>query len=130
MLGPALEAADPADKSTWGTFPLVPKTAILTTGVRSIAWRVAQRKADGTVLFEPVTVALGPRLEDEAGNDRYVVRAGLQAGEEIATSGLFLIDAQAQLAGSPSLLFPDGALSGAGGPAAAPAPGPSAVHQH
>ncbi len=134
VLGPALEAADPADKSTWGTFPLVPKTAILATGVRSVAWRVAQRKADGTVLFEPVTVALGPRLEDEAGNDRYVVRAGLQAGDEIATAGLFLIDAQAQLAGSPSLLFPDGALSGAAGPAtgpaAAPAAGPSPVHQH
>lgn len=138
VLGPALEAADPADTSTWGKFPLVPKTAILSTGVRSIAWRVAHRASDGTVQFEPVTVALGPRLEDESGNDRYVVRAGLQAGDEIATSGLFLIDAQAQLAGSPSLLFPDGALSGASGPAPGPAPGPTsspaagpaAVHQH
>ncbi len=110
VLGPDLEAADPADKTTWGTFPLVPKTAILSTGVRSVAWRVAERKTDGTVQFEPVTVALGPRLEDEAGNDRFVVRAGLKAGDEVATQGLFLIDAQAQLAGSPSLLFPDGAM--------------------
>ncbi len=123
VLGPDLEAADPADKTTWGTFPLVPKTAILSTGVRSVAWRVAQRKADGTVLFEPVTVALGPRLEDESGNDRYVVRAGLVAGDEVATKGLFLIDAQAQLAGSPSLLFPDGALS-EGGTATIPASAP------
>jgi Cu(I)/Ag(I) efflux system membrane fusion protein len=58
-----------------------------------------------------VTVALGPRLEDEAGNDRYVIRAGLQPGDEVATQALFLIDSQAQLAGSASLLFPDGSVN-------------------
>ena len=121
VLGPDLEPADPADKSTWGSFPLVPKSAILSTGVRSVVWRVAERKADGTARFVPVSVALGPRLEDPDGNDRYVVRAGLAAGDEVATQGLFLIDAQAQLAGSPSLLFPDGA---AGATSAA------AVHGH
>jgi Cu(I)/Ag(I) efflux system membrane fusion protein len=111
VLGPNLNPADPADRSTWGSFPLVPKTAILSTGVRHVAWRVAGRKADGSVQFEPVTVALGPRLEDEGGNDRYVIRAGLKAGDEVATQGLFLIDSQAQLAGSTSLLFPDGAVT-------------------
>ena len=128
VLGPDLRPADPLDRSTWGSFPLVPKTAILATGVRSVAWRVKQRAASGALQFEPVSVALGPRLEAEDGDDRYVVRAGLRAGDEIATQALFLIDSQAQLAGSASLLFPDGALGAAATPAAAPAPAPA--HQH
>lgn len=111
VLGADLTPADPTDQSTWGSFPQVPKTAILSTGVRHIAWRVKSRKTDGSVQFEPVTVALGPRLEDEAGNDRYVIRAGLRPGDEVATQALFLIDSQAQLAGSASLLFPDGSVN-------------------
>jgi Cu(I)/Ag(I) efflux system membrane fusion protein len=111
VLGADLTPADPTDQSTWGSFPQVPKTAILSTGVRHIAWRVKSRKTDGSVQFEPVTVALGPRLEDEAGNDLYVIRAGLQPGDEVATQALFLIDSQAQLAGSASLLFPDGSVN-------------------
>jgi Cu(I)/Ag(I) efflux system membrane fusion protein len=43
------------------------------------------------------------------------VRAGLRPGDEVATQGLFLIDSQAQLAGTPSLLFPTGAVAPAGG---------------
>jgi Cu(I)/Ag(I) efflux system membrane fusion protein len=43
------------------------------------------------------------------------VRAGLEAGDEVATQGVFLIDSQAQLAGTPSLLFPKGAVAPAGG---------------
>jgi Cu(I)/Ag(I) efflux system membrane fusion protein len=113
VLGADLAPADPVDRTTWGIFPQVPKTAILSTGVRHIAWRVRSRKPDGSVQFEPVTVALGPRLEDEAGNDRYVIRAGLKPGDEVATQALFLIDSQAQLAGSPSLLFPDGSANAA-----------------
>lgn len=111
VLAPDLTAADPADPATWGKFVQIPKTAVLSTGVRHVAWRVKKRTADGSVLFEPVPLALGPRLEDAAGNDRYVIRAGLTAGDEVATQGLFLIDSQAQLAGTASLLFPDGAVN-------------------
>lgn len=113
VLGPDLQPADPVDRSTWGIFPLVPKTAVLSTGVRHIAWRVKSRRPDGSVQFEPVQVALGPRLEGEDGEDRWVIRAGLKAGDEIAAQGLFLIDSQAQLAGTPSLLYPDGAAAAA-----------------
>ena len=130
VLGPDLTPADPMDRSTWGSFPLVPKTAILSTGVRSVAWRVKGRSSTGALQFESVSVALGPRLEDENGNDRYVIRAGLQTGDEIATQALFLIDSQAQLAGSASLLFPDGAMGAATTPAASPAPAPAPAHQH
>lgn len=111
VLGPTLAAADPSRPETWGRFVLVPKTAVLSTGVRHVAWKVAGRQDDGRVRFELAPLALGPRLEDEAGNDLYVVRAGLKAGDEVATQGVFLIDSQAQLAGTASLLFPRGAVA-------------------
>lgn len=116
-LDPDLQPADPDQRETWGTFTLVPRSAVLSTGVRHVAWRVAGAERDAQ-RFELATLALGPRLEDDAGHDRYVVRAGLEPGQQVATQGAFLIDSQAQLVGSPSLLFPDGA--------AAPAP----AHQH
>jgi Cu(I)/Ag(I) efflux system membrane fusion protein len=108
-LGPDGEAADPADEATWGRFPLVPAAAVLSTGVRHVAWRLEATDADGRQHFAPVPLALGQRLEDADGNDRYVVRAGLKAGDRVAAQGAFLIDSQAQLAGTPSLLFPTGA---------------------
>jgi membrane fusion protein, copper/silver efflux system len=118
VLGPDLQAADAAQPESAGTFTLVPKTAVLSTGVRNVAWRVAERQSDGRVRFELAPLALGPRIEDEAGNDVYVVRSGLKPGDEVATQGVFLIDSQAQLAGTPSLLFPVGAVA------------PAAAHQH
>ena len=113
--GPDLEVADATKPETWGKFPLVPKTAVISTGVRNVAWRVAERQRDGRLRFELAPLALGPRLEDESGNDVYVVRAGLKPGDEVAAQGVFLIDSQAQLAGTPSLLFPKGAVAPAGG---------------
>jgi membrane fusion protein, copper/silver efflux system len=110
-----LTPADATQPSEWGKFPLVPKTAILSTGVRNVAWKVVERQPDGRLRFELAAVALGPRIEDEAGNDVFVVRAGLNPGDEVATQGVFLIDSQAQLAGTSSLLFPQGAVAPAGG---------------
>ncbi len=114
-LGPDLQPADPDRPATWGTFTLVPKTAVLSTGVRHVAWKVAERTRDGRIRFELAPLALGPRLEDAAGNDLFVVRAGLAPGDEVATQGAFLIDSQAQLAGTPSLIFPLGATAPAAG---------------
>lgn len=105
-LGPELEAAE-----TPATFTLVPKSAVLSTGVRNVAWRVAGRERDGRIRFELAPLALGPRLESADGDDAYIVRAGLKPGDEVATQGAFLIDSQAQLAGTPSLLFPLGAAA-------------------
>ncbi len=119
-LAPDLGIADPSTPDAWGKFVLVPKTAVLSTGVRNIAWKVAERHRDGRVRFELAALALGPRIEDEHGNDLYIVRAGLKPGDEVATQGAFLIDSQAQLAGTPSLLFPNGAV----------APTPAQGHSH
>jgi membrane fusion protein, copper/silver efflux system len=113
VLGADLQPADAANPAAWGSFPQVPETAVLSTGVRHVAWRVRQRRPDGSAEFEPVSVALGPRLEDPSGVDRYVIRAGLAVGDEVATRGAFLVDSQAQLAGSPSLLFGGGAVRSA-----------------
>lgn len=117
-LDPDLRPADPLNPESWGKFALVPKTAVLSTGVRNVVWRLAERQSDGRMRFEVAPLALGPRIEDENGQDVYVVRAGLKPGDEVATQGAFLIDSQAQLAGTSSLLFPNGAI--------APAP----AHQH
>ena len=110
--------ADANDAATWGQFPIIPASAVLSTGVRSIAWKLEKTEADGRQHFVIAPLALGQRLEDDNGNDRFVVRAGLSAGDQVATQGVFLIDSQAQLAGSPSLLFPLGASAS------------SAQHQH
>jgi Cu(I)/Ag(I) efflux system membrane fusion protein len=106
-----LTAADPDSPESWGKFPLVPKSAVLSTGIRHVAWKVAGREKDGRIRFALAPLALGPRLEDANGNDHFVVRAGLTAGDEVATRGAFLIDSQAQLAGTASLLFPVGAAA-------------------
>lgn len=113
-LAPDLTAADPNDDTTWGHFVQVPKAAVLSTGVRHLVWTVT-RSDSGDWTFAPVAVALGPRLARDDGTDVYVVRAGLTAGTEIVARGAFLVDSQAQLAGSPSLLFPDGAAQPAAG---------------
>lgn len=117
-LGPDLKPADPDDPGTWGRFPLVPKSAVLSTGVRHVAWKVAGRETNGALRFEITPLALGPRIEDEHGNDLYVVRAGLTPGDEVAAQGAFLIDSQAQLAGAASLLNPLGMTA------------PPSSHQH
>ncbi len=110
-LGADLKPADFADRSSWGRFALVPKTAVLSTGVRNVAWKITGREKSGRARFALAPLVLGPRLEDENGNDVYVVRAGLEAGDEVATQGAFLVDSQAQLAGTPSLLYPNGATA-------------------
>ena len=115
VLSPTLTPADPAAKDSWGKFALVPKSAVLSTGVRHLAWRLRPGESKGPHHYDPVPLWLGPRVESADGNDLFVVREGLKAGDQVATQGAFLIDAQAQLAGSPSLLFPLGAGASAAG---------------
>lgn len=80
---------------------VVPKTAVMWTGKRSLVY--IKNNSDAGVSFNMREVTLGPSL-----GDSYIIESGLQEGEEIAVSGTFSIDAAAQLAGKPSMMSPDG----------------------
>ncbi|MFZ2900175.1 MAG: efflux RND transporter periplasmic adaptor subunit [Saprospiraceae bacterium] len=80
---------------------VVPKTAVMWTGERSVVY--LKNTTDAGTSFLMREVQLGPLT-----GDGYVVKSGLQAGEEIAINGTFSIDAAAQLAGKPSMMNPEG----------------------
>lgn len=74
----------------------VPRTALLMAGEHSVVYVETEPGR-----FELRNVTLGPILRDSA-----IVLDGLKPGEQVATSGNFLIDSQMQLAGKPSLIDP------------------------
>jgi Cu(I)/Ag(I) efflux system membrane fusion protein len=76
---------------------IIPKSAVLWTGKRSIVY-VKQPDTDSPV-FTFREVELGPFL-----GDSYVVVSGVSNGEEIVTNGVFSIDASAQLEGKRSMM--------------------------
>ncbi len=76
---------------------VIPKSAILWTGTRSVVYV----KEPGANSFSMREVVLGPAL----GNS-YVVKEGLNAGEEIVTNGTFTVDAAVQLSGKASMMNP------------------------
>lgn len=78
---------------------VVPKTAVMWTGERSVVY-IKSNNTKG-VSFMMRTVTLGAAL-----GDSYIVKEGLEEGEEIAINGTFSIDAAAQLAGKPSMMNP------------------------
>ncbi len=76
---------------------VVPQTAVLWTGKRSIVY---VRQPDTSMpTFQMREVELGPAL-----GGAYVVIKGLSDGEEIVTDGVFSIDASAQLEGKVSMM--------------------------
>ena len=87
--------------ATKGNSLVIPQTAVLWTGTRSIVYVKVPNTAQPTFLLREIT--LGPDL----GNS-FVVLDGLEEGEEIVTNGTFNIDASAQLTGKPSMMNPGG----------------------
>jgi len=83
----------------------IPASAVLSTGTRQLVY--VERKPGEYHLAEP---KLGPRA-----GDYYPVIEGLKAGQRVVTRGNFLIDSQFQIAGNPSLLYPEGLAGGASG---------------
>lgn len=79
---------------------LVPKSAVLWTGERSVVY-IRKPNMDKPT-FEFREVVLGP----QAGN-YYVVKSGVHPGEEVVTNGNFKIDSAAQLSGKASMMNRD-----------------------
>lgn len=76
----------------------IPRTALLWSGKRSIVYvKVPDTEYPS---YEMREITIGPRM-----GDRWLVEAGLEAGEEIVTNGVFAIDAAAQLSGNYSMLM-------------------------
>jgi membrane fusion protein, copper/silver efflux system len=75
---------------------VIPKTAVLWTGKRSVVY---VKQPGDEPIFKLREVSLGPML-----GESYVITDGLTEGEEIVTSGTFSVDAAAQLEGKPSMM--------------------------
>ncbi|MDR0537959.1 MAG: efflux RND transporter periplasmic adaptor subunit [Tannerellaceae bacterium] len=79
---------------------IIPRSAILWTGKRSIVY-VKDPEVD-IPSFSLREIELGASLGEE-----YVVLSGIEEGEEIVSSGAFVVDASAQLGGKPSMMNRD-----------------------
>ncbi len=80
---------------------LIPKTAVLWTGKRSVVYVKIPEREHTSFKYREIT--LGP-----VAGEFYIVEDGLKEGEEIAVNGVFKIDAAAQLEGKPSMMNPSG----------------------
>jgi Cu(I)/Ag(I) efflux system membrane fusion protein len=80
---------------------LVPKSSILWTGKRAVVYVKVQNRETPSFLYREIV--LGPKA-----GAFYIVSEGLAEGEEIATNGVFKIDAASQLQGLPSMMNPEG----------------------
>lgn len=76
----------------------IPAQAVLSLGTRDLVYTVV-----GPGRYRPVAVDLGARAEDW-----WLVRRGLEEGQQIVSRGAFLLDSEAQIRGLPSLLAPSG----------------------
>ncbi|EOZ95790.1 putative Co/Zn/Cd efflux system membrane fusion protein [Indibacter alkaliphilus LW1] len=76
---------------------MIPKTAILWTGPRSVVYvQVGNKEAPA---FEMREVELGPRVGED-----YLVLSGVEEGDQVVSNGVFAIDAAAQLSGNYSMM--------------------------
>tara|TARA_R110002051_G_scaffold325766_1_gene430992 strand:+ start:35074 stop:36792 length:1719 start_codon:yes stop_codon:yes gene_type:complete len=76
---------------------VVPKSAVLWTGERSIVYI---KPYSSKPVFEIANVQLG-----ELVGENYVVLDGLKIGDEVVTNGAFTIDAAAQISGKKSMMY-------------------------
>ncbi len=76
---------------------IIPKSSVLWTGKKAVVY--VKLKEQTKPAFEYREITLG----EDAGSF-YIVKDGLQEGEEIVTNGVFKVDAAAQLAGKQSMM--------------------------
>lgn len=95
-LVPATEFGFVSRPTTQDSALVVPRDAVLMAGDASVVYIEIEPGR-----FQLRRVVLGPTC-----GDQIVVLEGVEAGEQVATRGNFLIDSQMQLAGKPSLIDP------------------------
>lgn len=86
---------------------LIPASAPLITGKRAVVY-IEVPSEDG-VVYEGREINLGPRAQDY-----YVVKEGLEEGEQVVTNGAFKIDSELQIQAKPSMMSPQGGAQMAG----------------
>lgn len=79
---------------------VIPKSAVLWTGNRSVVYIKDDTEEQPTFMMRQIT--LGPALPDG-----YVVTDGIAEGEELVVNGVFAIDASAQLQGKRAMMSQD-----------------------
>jgi len=84
---------------------VIPKTAALVTGTRAIVYVQVDGAKEPT--YEGREVLLGPRA-----GDYYIVRNGLNEGEQVVTHGNFKIDSALQIQAKPTMMTPQGGGGG------------------
>ena len=88
LLKPGMFATVELEAKLSASVLLVPDSAVLRSGEKNTVFIAL----DGGK-FEPRTVVLGPRSE----NDRYQVLSGLNEGDRVVNSGQFMLDSESQL---------------------------------
>lgn len=106
VCGMALETAEslgyePADSSEAPRPLVVPASAVLWTGRRSVVYVETTDPQTGNRLYHYRQVTLGPRA-----GGYYIVREGLDQGDQVATQGNFKIDSQRQIDRLHSMMNP------------------------
>lgn len=87
---------------------LVPKSAVLWTGKRSVVYVAVPEAAVPSYAYREVTLGA-------AVGDQYVVERGLVAGDRVVVQGAFVIDAAAQLNNQASMMNGNVTVAGASG---------------
>ncbi|UYV11898.1 MAG: efflux RND transporter periplasmic adaptor subunit [Phycisphaera sp.] len=84
---------------------VIPRSAVLFTGARSVVYVKVNSAEKPT--YEGRAVVLGPRA-----GEFYIVREGLNRGDEVVVKGAFRIDSAMQIAAKPSMMTPGGGGGG------------------
>lgn len=83
----------------------VPKSAVMWTGTRSVVYVKIPNTEVPSFQFRAVEIGEGI-------GQNYLVKSGLEAGEEVVTNGAFVIDAAAQLNNQASMMNQNVAIKG------------------
>ncbi len=105
----AADNPDRQQKLNEGQALVVPEGAVIDTGRQKIVYRqVLPGEFDG------VLVTLGPRMVGPENVQFYPVLSGLELGEEIVTTGSFLVDAETRLNPAAGSIYIGGSGGGSG----------------